>query len=322
MILASMTTEPKMLITWSFGPVGADASWPALADGAGALDCVIDAATAIEDDPSIDSVGIGGLPDLEGHVTLDGCVMTNPDRCGAVCFVRHFPNVCQIARAVMERTIHVTLSGAGAEQFAQREGFEPRNLLTPEAHSVWEKWRGDPRNIDRDKYRGWLPPINWEELQGVDEARIKPGEPLHDTVGILAIDSLAELAGACSTSGMAFKVPGRVGDSPIIGHGLYVDQEAGAATATGTGELISGLNGSFLVVEQMRAGATPVEAIGEALGRLTRRFELHEEHQVAFCAMSPDGQWATGALRPGFKHTVADSSGIRVEDPTLVVLDS
>jgi L-asparaginase/N4-(beta-N-acetylglucosaminyl)-L-asparaginase len=248
--------------------------------------------------------------------------MTNPDQCGAVCFVHHFPNVCQLARAVMERTIHVTLSGDGAEQFAQREGFEPTNLLTREAKLVWEKWRSDPRNIDRDKYKGWLPPINWEELQAVDEARVTPGEPVHDTVGILAIDESAMLAGACSTSGMAFKVPGRVGDSPIIGQGLYVDQQAGAATATGTGELISGINGSFLVVERMRQGASAIEAISEALKRLVDRFDLHLEHQVAFCAMTPDGDWASGALRPGFKHTIADADGVRVEEPTITLLDS
>jgi isoaspartyl peptidase/L-asparaginase-like protein (Ntn-hydrolase superfamily) len=317
----SVSHEPKLLLTWSFGPVGAQAAWPSLVAGADALDCVIDAATAIEDDPTIDSVGVGGLPDSEGHVSLDGCVMTNPDRCGGVCFVRNYANVCQIARAVMERTIHVTLSGDGAEQFAQREGFHPRNLLTPEAKHVWEQWRTDPRHIDRDKYKGWLPPINWEELHAVDEARVSPGEPLHDTVGILGIDTTGKLAGACSTSGMAFKVPGRVGDSPIIGQGLYVDQQAGAATATGTGELIAGICGSFLVVEEMRRGATPVEAILAALTRLTKRFKLHDEHQVAFCAMDTNGQWATGALRKGFKHTIADKDGIRVEEPTITVLE-
>ncbi|MFG0258558.1 MAG: isoaspartyl peptidase/L-asparaginase [Phycisphaerales bacterium JB043] len=317
-----MGVQPRMLLTWSFGPTGAEVGYPILEEGGSALDGVVEAATTIEDDPTIDSVGIGGLPDADGHVSLDGCVMTDPDRCGAVCFVRHYANVCRLARRVMENTIHVTLSGDGAEAFAQREGFEPTNLLTDKALAVYEEWRKDPRHIDRDKYKGWLPPINVEELEGIDTARVRSGEPLHDTVGILAQDNAGGLAGACSTSGMAFKVPGRVGDSPIIGQGLYVDQHAGAATATGTGELISGICGSFLVVEQMRRGATPVAAIEEALRRLADRFALHSEHQVAFCAMGVDGSWASGALRPGFKHTIADEDGVRVEDPMMTLFDS
>jgi N4-(beta-N-acetylglucosaminyl)-L-asparaginase len=313
-------TPPRMLLTWSFGPVGAQAGMPLLASGGPALDAVIAAATAIENDPTIDSVGLGGLPDADGHVTLDACVMTDPGRCGGVSFVRHYANVCQIARRVMEKTIHVLLSGDGAEAFAQREGFQPVNLLTEDAGKVWQAWRRDPNNIDRDKYHGWLPPVNVEELRGVDQARVRPGEALHDTVGILGIDRAGTLAGACSTSGMAFKAPGRVGDSPIIGQGLYVDQRAGAATATGTGELIAGVCGSFLVVELMRRGAAPSEAVREALERIADRFKLAKEHQVAFCAMDRQGDWATGALRPGFKHTIADERGVRVEEPVFVLL--
>jgi N4-(beta-N-acetylglucosaminyl)-L-asparaginase len=317
-----MGVTPRLLLTWSFGPTGAKAGFPILEAGGDSLEAVIAAATAIEDDPTIDSVGIGGLPDADGHVSLDGCVMTDPNRCGAVCFVRHYANVCQIARRVMDNTIHVTLSGEGAEAFAQREGFAPTRLLTDQAMEVYEQWRKDPSNIDRDKYKGWLPPINVEELAGIDTARVRSGEPLHDTVGILAQDCAGKLAGACSTSGMAFKVPGRVGDSPIIGQGLYVDQHAGAATATGTGELISGICGSYLVVEQMRQGRTPLQAIEEALRRLADRFALHAEHQVAFCAMGVDGSWATGALRPGFKHTIADEDGVRIEEPMMTLFES
>lgn len=312
----------RMLITWSFGPVGANEGLPMLRADADALDAVIAAATAIENDPTIDSVGVGGLPDVDGSVTLDACVMTDPDRCGGVSFVRHYANVCQVARRVMEKTIHVLLSGDGAEAFAQREGFTPVNLLTDEAREVWEAWRRDPRTINRDKYRGWLPPVNIEELRGLGQLRAKPDEPHHDTVGILAIDHMGRLAGACSTSGMAFKAPGRVGDSPIIGQGLYVDQRAGAATATGTGELIAGVCGSFLVVELMRRGAAPSVAVREVLERIADRFKLVEEHQVALCAMDRDGRWASGALRPGFKHTIADEGGVRVEEPAFVLLRS
>jgi N4-(beta-N-acetylglucosaminyl)-L-asparaginase len=333
----SDTAEPKLLLTWSFGRVGAEAAWPALSRGEPALDCAILAADAIETDPSIDSVGIGGLPDLEGLVSLDGCVMTDPNRAGAVAFVRHYPHVCRLARAVMEKTIHITLAGDGAEAFAQREGFEPANLLTTQAHNVWEQWRKDPSNIDIDKYRGWIPPANIEELRGLGSGvasagggpGLTPGlsdtgdvpEPHHDTVGIIARDKEGKLAGACSTSGMAFKVPGRVGDSPIIGQGLYVDQEAGAASATGTGELITGVCATFLVVEEMRRGAEPEAAIAEALTRITKRFTLRDEHQVAITAMRPDGKWATGAIRKGFKHTIMDESGMRVEEPTFTLME-
>jgi len=311
---------PLMLTTWSFGPIGNDKAWPALAAGGSALDAAVEAATAIEDDPSVDSVGVGGLPDVDGEVSLDGAVMVDPHLAGAVCYIRRFANPVQIARRVMEKTIHILLAGEGAEEFAEREGFEERSLLTDESRDVWKKWTKDPRNIDRDKYKGWLPPLNVEELRGL-EAQGKPDPRSHDTVGVLAVDAQGRLASVCSTSGMAFKTPGRVGDSPIIGQGLYCDQEAGAVAATGTGEIIAGVCGSFLVTELMRAGATPSEAIRSTLERIRKRYTLREEHQVAFIAISKGGaSWASGALRPGFRHTVTDQRGTRVEDPTFVLI--
>jgi len=370
---------PLMHTTWSFGPVGNDSAMPGLLAGGSALDAVVNAATVFENDPSIDSVGVGGLPDADGQVSLDACVMIDPDRCGGVCFVQRFANPTRIARLVMEKTIHVLLCGAGAEAFAQRQGFELRNLLTPQAKEVWERWRRDPANIDRDKYQGWLPPLNVEEMQGVstsgtgvppvessdrkhdaraadigasndgrdarptehDGRDARPTEhdgrdarstehdgrdarstASHDTVGVLARDGHGRLAGACSTSGMAFKVPGRVGDSPIIGQGLYVDQRVGAACATGTGELISGVGGSFLVIERMRQGASPVEAIRETLVRIADRFTLEPEHQAAFIVISADGQLASGSLRPGFNRTVTDANGSRVLEPDFTLLES
>lgn len=317
------TTQPFILTTWSFGPVGNDAAYPLLATGVSALDAAVYAATAIEDDPSVDSVGVGGLPDADGEVSLDACVMTDPNRAGSVAFIRHFPNPAQIARRVMEKTIHVMLAGEGAEEFADREGFQRRTLLTPEAKAVWQKWKSDPADINRDRYKGWLPPRNVEELRpAASSARVNPQrvpEQHHDTVGILVRDRRGSLAGVCSTSGMAFKVPGRVGDSPIIGHGLYVDQQAGAATATGTGELITGISGSFLIVELMRQGREPLEAIREALMRISTRFRLVEEHQVAFLAVRNDGAWASGSLRAGFNHTYTDSAGSQVSPPSLVL---
>ena len=299
-----------MLSTWSFGPVGNIPGMELLRCGGTALDACCLGATKIEDDPTINSVGVGGLPDADGRPSLDACVMTNPSRCGSVAFIRKYPNPTQIARRVMERTIHVMLVGQGAEEFAAREGFTPRELLTDFARREWETWRNDPRNLERERYRGWIPPLNVEE-----RARS------HDTVSILACDRYGQIAGICSTSGMAFKVPGRVGDSPIIGHGLYVDQEAGAAAATGNGELVMGTCGSFLAVEMMRRGASPLEALCEALGRIARRFEIGPDHQVAMIAMTPGGhEWASAALKPGFHHTISDDRGTRVEDPLRVLM--
>lgn len=311
--------SPLMLSTWSFGPIANNAGTPVMQRGGSALDAVVAAATAVEDDKSVRSVGVGGVPDADGQVSLDGCVMTNPDRCGSVAYVRRYPNPVAIARRVMEKTIHVMLVGSGAEQFASREGFQPRPLLTGEAIEQWEKWRGDPGSLDREQYRGWLPPINVEEEQR-GGGRLHPEPQSHDTVGILARDGTGKLAGACSTSGMAFKVPGRVGDSPIIGHGLYVDQEAGAAAATGTGELVMGVSGSFLAVELMRSGKDPIEAILAVLERISSRFRLHNDHQVAMIAIRPDGDWASAALRPGFSHTITDEEGTRVEHAQHVML--
>jgi len=314
-----------MLLTWSFGPVGARAGLPMLEAGDDPLDAAIEAATAIELDPAIDSVGVGGLPDADGNVSLDACVMTNPGRCAGVAAIKRYATPSKIARAVMEKTIHCLLVGSDAEAFAQREGFEQARLLTPEAKAVYDAWKNDPHAIDRDRYKGWLPPANVEELRskGV-AARIARGgeapEPPHDTVGILARSKDGRLAGVCTTSGMAFKAPGRVGDSPIIGQGLYVDQEAGAACATGTGELIAGVCGTFLAVECMRRGASPVDAATEVLERIRKRYTLREEHQVALIAMNPRGQWASVALRTGFKHTVGERGDVRVEEPTRILM--
>lgn len=322
------SANPVILSTWSFGPVGNIPAMEMLMRGDSALDAAVAAATAIEDDPAINSVGVGGLPDADGRPSLDGCVMTDPNRCGSVACLRHYPNPCQIARRVMEKTIHVMLVDQGAEAFAEREGFQKRELLTPYAKREWEKWRTDPRNLDRDKYRGWIPPLNVEEIARSDRSHgVRAGDgphASHDTVSILALDKNAQLAGVCSTSGMAFKVPGRVGDSPIIGHGLYVDQQAGAAAATGNGELVMGTCGSFLAVECMRKGATPLDAVTEALTRIIKRFDLGPDHQVAMIAMAPVvpgrqwGGWASAAIKPGFHHTISDAKGTRVENPNLV----
>lgn len=318
---------PFMLTTWSFGPVGNEPAMSAMRAGASALDAVEVAARAIEDDPNINSVGVGGLPDASGRVSLDGCIMAGPSRCGSVACLRRHPNPVAVARRVMERTIHVMLVGDDADEFAEREGFPAQELLTACGRGEWEKWRASAAAVDRERYRGWIPPLNVEERARAGGGGGTVGRPgpddlyrdagrSHDTVSILAIDSAGRLAGACSTSGMAFKVPGRVGDSPIIGHGLYVDPAAGGAAATGNGELVMGTCASFLAVELMRRGATPMDAIIEALGRIVGAFTLHADHQVAMIAVGPargdSPIWASAAIRPGFHHTVSDQSGTRV----------
>ncbi len=315
---------PLVLSTWSFGPIANTPAWEVLSRGGSALDAVIVGATAVENDPTVNSVGIGGLPDASGRVSLDGCIMENPDRAGSVACMRRFANPCMIARRVMEKTVHIMLVGEDADRFAEREGFAPigeKGLLTEYAKGEWDMWIADPENLDRERYKGWIPPLNVEE-----KARSGPSES-HDTVCVLGMDAQGRLAGACSTSGMAFKVPGRVGDSPIIGHGLYVDLVAGAAAATGNGELVMGTCGSFLAVELMRRGASPMDAVMEALGRITKRFKLGPDHQVAMIALAPParpgrewGGWASGAIRPGFSHAVTDIAGTRVEPAQRVLL--
>lgn len=300
--------RPIILSTWSFGRVANAAAWPILSAGGSALDAVQRACIAVEEDPAIDSVGRGGLPDASGRVSLDGCIMLSPQRCAGVCFVRRFNHPVSIARRVMEQTHHVLFAGEGADAFAEAQGFEPIELLTDEAREVWRTWRTDPAQLAGERYRGWLPPRNVEELRGLgdENQRIAADESLphnriHDTIGVLAIDSTGAMAGACSTSGMAFKVSGRVGDSPIIGHGLYVDPAAGAAVATGTGELLMRTCGCFLAVELMRQGASPADAAQAVIARIVEACDIVDDHQVGLITLKPDGTWASAALRSGFR---------------------
>jgi L-asparaginase/N4-(beta-N-acetylglucosaminyl)-L-asparaginase len=317
-----------VLSTWSFGAVANAAAWPVLAAGGDALDAVVAGATAVEDDEQIDCVGVGGTPDADGQVSLDACVMTDPARCGSVAYVRRYPNPTAIARRVMEQTSHVMLVGAGAEEFAARAGFTPRTLLTEAARAKWVAWRAALTQEGRSPYDGWIPPRNVELTGAGPPSQTAQTDSLcstdrHDTVCVLARDRLGQLAGACSTSGMAFKVPGRVGDSPIIGHGLYVDQRAGAAAATGNGELIMGVCGSFLAVELLRQGWSPRAACVEVLRRVAARFELRAEHQVALLVLGarPCDGWAGAALRPGFVQVATDREGTRVAPPHAVLND-
>jgi L-asparaginase/N4-(beta-N-acetylglucosaminyl)-L-asparaginase len=309
--------EPLLLSTWSFGVRGHAEAWPALAEGGSSLDAVEAVCRVIDLDPEIDSVGFGGYPDASGQMTLDGSIMLAPDRCGSVCACARHQHPVSIARRLMERTQHVLLAGPGADAFARDEGFEETNLLADHMREKWEVWRRNPAPVDQSRDRGLGRPVDRGE-----GGRLFGPESGHDTIGAIALDRDGVLAGACSTSGTPWKLPGRVGDSPIIGHGLYVDPRHGAATASGWGELMMGSCTSFLIVEEMRRGAAPREALAEALRRIREDHPLELHHQVAVIAVRPDGTWASAALRRGYRTSVTTVDGEEIVEPDFVLLDS
>ncbi|UHQ22546.1 N(4)-(beta-N-acetylglucosaminyl)-L-asparaginase [Lysobacter sp. 5GHs7-4] len=284
----------KVVSTWDFG-VGANAAaWPTLARGGTALDAVEAGARWAEADLCNPTVGRCGNPDRDGVLTLDASIMAGDGRCGAVAALQDILHPVSVARAVMEKTPHVMLVGEGAQQFAVAQGFPKQPLLTDEARKAWREW------LKTSEYK---PQINAERRQ-------RPGDASnHDTLGILAIGADGKLAGACTTSGMAWKLHGRVGDSPIVGAGLYVDNDAGAATASGVGEEMVRNAASFLVVELMRQGRSPAEACREAIERVVRkRPEASKQLQVCFLALSKHGEVGAYALHQGFVYAIHDGS--------------
>ena len=295
---------PLLISTWSFSLPIIETEFSKLLKTGSALDVVESCARTAESDESIDSVGFGGLPDREGRCTFDAAVMISPSESGAVCGMERHLHPVSIARLVMNETEHSMLAGSLADDFADSHGLESTSILSERAKTKWETW-------EKSNTAPVPPPpldVGTGELFGS-----------HDTIGTIAIDSGGTMAGSCSTSGMAWKVPGRVGDSPIIGHGLYVDPQRGAATGTGHGELISGICGSFLIVELMGRGASPKDAIYETLSRLAQCWPLQKEHQVAFIATTPSGEFASGALRSGFKYSVCHGTSALVLDPDIVL---
>lgn len=330
-----------LLTTWSFGLRAGHAAWRILEEGRPAIDAVEATCVAAEDDEGVDSVGYGGLPDRDGRVTLDGCIMLSSRRCGSVCAVARCRHPVSLARRVMERTPHVMLAGGGADAFAAEQGLASDALLAPGAEASWRKWMeeasddgGAARSAEwsRDGAAPGLRPVDCGPQSGGalfgavgGRAGVGPHRPAdpnrhHDTIGVLAIDRGGAMAGACSTSGTPYKRAGRVGDSPIIGHGLYVDPDVGAATATGAGELIMGVCGAFLVVEAMRRGLTPVDAVRAALERIMAAGPLEPHHQVALLALRRDGCWTSGAIRPGYRTTVFEGAAGRVAAPEVELL--
>jgi N4-(beta-N-acetylglucosaminyl)-L-asparaginase len=272
---------PIVIATWAPNLKANAAAWEVLSKGGYALDAVEAGVWVPEADPLDTSVGYGGFPDREGHVTLDACIMNEQGMAGSVSFLEHIMHPISVARRVMEKTPHVMLVGEGALQFALSEGFKKENLLTDVAKKAWENWKVE------SKYK---PIINVER---------------HDTIGMVAIDTQQRIAGACTTSGAAFKMHGRVGDSPIIGAGMFVDNEVGGAASTGLGEMVLRTLGSFLVVEEMRRGAHPQKAAEIAVKRIARKYAKQcEEAQVGFIAVNKKGQFGGYAIHPGFNFVV------------------
>jgi N4-(beta-N-acetylglucosaminyl)-L-asparaginase len=278
-------TKPLILSTWNHGVPANEAAVAKLKSGGSILDAVEVGVKVTELDMDNLSVGLQGLPDREGITTLDASIMTGDGNCGTVAFVRQVKHPISLARMVMEKTPHVMMVGEGARQFAIAQGFPmEEEVLSPKAAIEYEKWK---------KTSQYKPIINIEN---------------HDTIGMIGIDAEGKLAGSCTTSGLAYKMHGRVGDSPIIGAGLFVDDEVGAATATGLGESIIRICGSFLIVELMRLGRTPQEACEEAVRRLIAKNKNINDIQAGFLAINKDGEVGAFAVHPGFNFAQASFS--------------
>ena len=282
--------KPIVISTWDFGVAANKAAWEVLSKGGRALDAVEKGVHVPEADPNNQSVGYGGLPDRDGKVTLDACIMDDLGNCGAVAGLEHIMHPISVARMVMEKTPHVFLVGDGALQFALENGFKKENLLTESSEKAWKEW------LKTAKY---APVMNIENMPG--------NQYNHDTIGMLAIDVKGNISGACTTSGMAYKLHGRVGDSPIIGAGLYIDNEVGGATSTGVGEEVIRNVGSFLVVELMRQGYSPENACKEAVMRIIKKKPaIAKEIQVGFLAMNKQGEYGAYAIQKGFTFAVCN----------------
>jgi N4-(beta-N-acetylglucosaminyl)-L-asparaginase len=297
---AAQPSAPRCAIvsTWDFGAAANTAAFAKMSAGGSLLDAVEAGARVPEADPSNHSVGLGGYPDRDGRVTLDAIIMDDRGNVGAVAALEHVMHAVSVARKVMEQTPHTFLVGEGATQFALAQGFKKQELLTSDAAAEWRKW------LQTSRYE---PQPN---IENRTPSRA-PGSALdHDTIGILARDSNGKLAGACTTSGMAFKLRGRVGDSPQCGAGLFVEAEVGAATATGVGEEVTRIAGTARVVASMRAGLSPLAACKEAVEHLVKlRKDAIRGKQVGFLALSAAGEVGAFALMPGFTFAVTDTSG-------------
>lgn len=292
--------QPIVISTWAPNVKANAEAWQILGSGGRAVDAVEAGVQIPEADPRDQSVGYGGLPDRDGKVTLDACIMDDTGNCGAVMFLEGIMHPIKVARLVMDKTPHVQLAGEGALQFALANGMKVENLLTPESEKAWKEW------LKTSKYDPMTIPNLLEQKQ--------PGQiNNHDTIGMIAMDASGNLSGACTTSGMAYKMRGRVGDSPIIGAGLYVDNEVGAATSTGVGEEVVRICGSHTVIELMRQGLSPEQACKKTVERIVgKRGAKAKELQVGFIALNTKGAFGGYALQKGFTFAVHSGSGVKV----------
>lgn len=282
--------KPIVVCTWNFHNATAKA-WEVLNAGGNALDAIEQGVMIEEADVENQTVGMGGRPDRDGNVTLDACIMDKDSNCGAVLCMQNIKHPISVARKVMEDTPHVMIAGKGAEQFAYEKGFQRENLLTEKSKQEWLEWKKTSK---------------YETIINVEN---------HDTIGMLAIDENGDIAGGCTTSGMAYKYAGRVGDSPIIGAGLFVDNEIGGATATGVGEEVVRTVGSFLIVELMRQGKSPQEACEEGVKRIMGKNKGREDFQIGFLAINKKGETGGYCVHPGFSYSQFTKEG-QVNNPT------
>ena len=274
----SKNSEIYAISTWSVSEANIKAG-SALERGFSAIEAVVEGVAYEESNLLNTTVGKGGAPDRDGVVSLDACVMNHTGDCGAVLAVENITHVAALAKEVMEKTPHVILAGKGARQFAIKQGYKPENLLTEQSKKSWEKWL---------KNGNYEPEINVEN---------------HDTIGMICCDNSGNLSGACTTSGLAYKMSGRVGDSPIIGSGLYIDNNVGGAVATGLGEEVIKTVGSFLIVELMRGGLSPQKACEEAVNRILEKQKGKPNFQVAYLATNKNGEVGAFSIQKGFSYT-------------------
>lgn len=274
-------SKPVVISTWKHGLAANAAAWTVLESGGYALDAVEQGVRVAEADPENQSVGLGGLPDRSGRVTLDACIMNEASDCGSVAALQEILHPISVARQVMEQTPHVMLAGQGAQDFALSQGHQKQNLLLEPAKQKWMEW------MESQNYEP--PPINTEN---------------HDTIGMLALDEQGRLCGACTTSGAAYKLHGRVGDSPIIGAGLFLDQDVGGACATGMGEAVIRVAGSAAVVELMRGGMSPTAACKAVVERVIAKHKDTANLQVGFLAMTTGGEVGAYSVYNGFNYAV------------------
>jgi N4-(beta-N-acetylglucosaminyl)-L-asparaginase len=295
---------PLVISTWAPNVKANAAAWEVLSKGGRALDAVEAGVRIPEADPEDTSVGYGGLPDRDGNVTLDACIMDEKGNCGSVMFLQNIMHPISVARMVMEKTPHVILVGDGASQFALQNGFKQENLLTPKSEQIWKDWL---------KTHNYNPMDTIKYMRDQKDEKGKGGQGNHDTIGMIAMDANGDFSGACTTSGMAFKLHGRVGDSPVIGAGLYVDNEVGAATSTGVGEEVIRICGSHTIVEAMRYGKSPSEACKIGVERMYNlRKDKIADMQIGFLAVNKKGEIGAFALRKGFTYTYKLPDGVDV----------